>query len=71
MRGDTALLRLRELFVRHRRAFVMSVSEFGHTPFAAMKIAADGTLQPHFPEYLGRMAEVKSNGSAPITPREP
>ncbi len=23
------------------------------------------------PEYLGRMAEVKSNGSAPTTPREP
>jgi CMP-N-acetylneuraminic acid synthetase len=46
-----------ELFVRHRRAFVMSVSEFGHTPFAAMKIAADGTLQPHFPEYLGRKSQ--------------
>lgn len=46
-----------ELFVRHARASVMSVSEFGHTPFAALKIAADGTLEPYFPEYLGRKSQ--------------
>jgi CMP-N-acetylneuraminic acid synthetase len=46
-----------EIFLRHERAFVMSVSEFSHTPFAAMKIAPDGTLQAWFPEYLGRKSQ--------------
>jgi CMP-N-acetylneuraminic acid synthetase len=45
------------LFLKHGRSFVMSVCEFSHTPFAAMKIAPDGTLQAHFPEYLGRKSQ--------------
>lgn len=46
-----------QLFLNGERAFVMSVCEFSHTPFAAMKIADDGTLQAHFPEYLGRKSQ--------------
>ena len=42
---------------RHARASVMSVSEFSHTPFAALKLDADGMLQPHFPEYFGRKSQ--------------
>jgi CMP-N-acetylneuraminic acid synthetase len=39
------------------RPFVMSVSEFSHTPLAALQQAEDGTLRPYMPEYFGRKAQ--------------
>lgn len=36
---------------------LMSVSEFDHTPYAALDIRQDGTLAPHFPEYFGRRSQ--------------
>jgi len=41
-----------ELFVERDRPFLMSVSEYSHTPFAAYRMAEGGGLQPVFPEYL-------------------
>jgi CMP-N-acetylneuraminic acid synthetase len=41
------------LFRRVAPSFVMSVSEFTHTPFAALVMQEDGALAPAFPEYFG------------------
>ncbi|MGD1875919.1 MAG: cytidylyltransferase domain-containing protein [Kiloniellaceae bacterium] len=46
-----------ELFVKRDRPFLMSVSEFTHTPFAAYCEAETGTLEPVFPEYLDRRSQ--------------
>ena len=46
-----------DLWRRVRPAFVVSVSEFTHTPFAALVIDADGHLQPVHPEHFGRRSQ--------------
>lgn len=46
-----------ELFEREDGRFLMSVSRFEHTPFAAMQLGADHRLQPHFPQYIGRKSQ--------------
>lgn len=45
------------LFVSNHAKFLMSVSEYGHTPFSAMEINADGNLSPYFPEFIGRKSQ--------------
>ena len=45
------------LFVSKHAKFLMSVSEYGHTPFAAMEINTEGNLNPYFPEYIGRKSQ--------------
>lgn len=46
-----------EVFRRVRPAFVMSVSEFTHTPFAALTLDAKDHLVPAFPELFGRKSQ--------------
>lgn len=46
-----------DLFLRMNRPFVMSVSEFNHTPLAALQQSADGTMNPYMPEYFGRKSQ--------------
>ena len=46
-----------KLFQRSDRPFVMSVNEFSHTPFAALRMSASGRLSPCFPEYFGRKSQ--------------
>ena len=45
------------LFLEKDRPFLMSVSEFSHTPLAAMQQADDGTLDPYMPQYFGRQSQ--------------
>jgi CMP-N-acetylneuraminic acid synthetase len=40
------------MFVEKKAQFLMSVSEFSHTPFAAMRMEND-IVTPWFPEYFG------------------
>lgn len=44
------------LFQQTNAAFLMSVSEFSHTPFAAMTLN-ENVLAPVFPELLGRKSQ--------------
>ena len=46
-----------DLFIQRDRPFVMSVSEFEHTPLAALGIADDGHLEPYLPQYFGRKSQ--------------
>jgi len=45
------------LFQEAEAKFLMSVSEYPHTPFAAMRLDPEGTLQPFFPEYIGKQSQ--------------
>ncbi len=56
------------LFRRQGGRFLMSVSRYEHTPFAAMKLSEDGLLNPYFQEYIGRKSQempqaVRANGA--------
>ena len=46
-----------KLFQQVRPCFVMSVSEFTHTPFAALVLDDAGILQPAFPAFFGRKSQ--------------
>lgn len=46
-----------QLFLRKDRPFLMSVSEFSHTPLAALQQSHDGTLDPYMPQYFGRQSQ--------------
>ena len=46
-----------DLFVARGRPFVLSVSEFEHTPFAALGPTDDGRLEPYMPQYFGRKSQ--------------
>lgn len=46
-----------ELYKKTAPDFVMSVSEFSHTPFSAMHINEQGSLLPVFSEYIGRKSQ--------------
>lgn len=46
-----------DLFLQKNRPFLMSVSEFSHTPLAALQQSADGTLDPYMPEFFGRKSQ--------------
>ena len=45
------------LFTERNRPFVLSVSEFEHTPFAALGPTPDGRLEPYMPQYFGRKSQ--------------
>lgn len=56
------------LFRRQAGRFLMSVSRYEHTPFAAMKLEDGGLLNPYFQEYIGRKSQempqaVRANGA--------
>lgn len=46
-----------DLFLRQGRPFLMSVSAFPHTPFAALDLAEDGRLEPFFPDCFGKKSQ--------------
>jgi CMP-N-acetylneuraminic acid synthetase len=46
-----------KLFIAKDRPFVMSVSEYSHTPFAALRMDEEGALDPWFPAYHGRKSQ--------------
>lgn len=46
-----------DIFGRVRPSFVMSVSAFTHTPFAALVTDAEGNLVPAFPDLFGRKSQ--------------
>lgn len=45
------------LFQQQNAKFLMSVSQFTHTPFAALSMNSDKRLSPYFPEYIGRRSQ--------------
>jgi CMP-N-acetylneuraminic acid synthetase len=45
------------LYERTQAQFLMSVSLYPHTPFAAMKLSEAGRLEPYFPEYIGKRSQ--------------
>ncbi len=46
-----------DLFLRRERPCVMSVSQFDHTPFAALECGEDDRLSAIFPEHLGKKSQ--------------
>ena len=46
-----------QLFLQKNRPFLMSVSEFSHTPLAALQQSEDGTLDPFMPQFFGRKSQ--------------
>ncbi|MCU0842016.1 MAG: acylneuraminate cytidylyltransferase family protein [Thiobacillaceae bacterium] len=46
-----------ELFRAGDGRFLMSVSAYPHTPFAALELTGEGLLSPYFPEYIGRKSQ--------------
>ena len=56
------------LFKQQNGKFLMSVSRYEHTPFAAMDIGDDQILRPYFPEYIGKKSQempvaLRANGA--------
>lgn len=45
------------LFRRRDEGSLMSVSEFDHTPFAALAVDEDGLVSPYFADYFGRKSQ--------------
>lgn len=45
------------LYQERRPCFLMSVSPFSHTPFAAMSLDNKARLSPCFPNYIGRKSQ--------------
>lgn len=45
------------LFRERQASFLMSVSRYEHTPFAAMSLDQADELHPYFPEYIGRKSQ--------------
>ena len=57
-----------ELFNKKKGSFLMSVSRYEHTPFAAMALDENQLLKPFFLDYIGRKSQempiaLRSNGA--------
>lgn len=46
-----------DLFIARQRPFLMSVSEFDHSPLVALQPTEDGRLEPYMPQYFGRKSQ--------------
>jgi CMP-N-acetylneuraminic acid synthetase len=46
-----------ELFRERDRPFLLSVAEYAHTPFAALRLEAGDRVTPWFPDYHGRKSQ--------------
>ena len=53
-----------KIFQDQNADFLMSVSLYAHTPFAALKLE-NGTLSPWFPDYFGRKSQDMPNAYRP------
>ncbi len=45
------------LFVTEKARFLMSVSLYEHTPFAALRLDPNGLLHPYFSKYIGKKSQ--------------
>ncbi|WP_420349341.1 cytidylyltransferase domain-containing protein [Pelagibius sp.] len=54
-----------DLFVERDRPFLMSVAEYTHTPFAALRMTEESGLEPVFPEYLDRRSQTMPKAFRP------
>lgn len=45
------------LFCEDKNSFVMSVTEYAHTPFAALELDNSGALSAYFPEHIGKKSQ--------------
>ena len=59
------------LFRQQNGQFLMSVSRYDHTPFAALQLGADQLLNPYFPQYVGKKSQelpvaLRANGAIHI-----
>lgn len=57
-----------QLFRQKNGQFLMSVSRYEHTPFAAMGLGGDQILHPYFPQYIGKKSQempvaLRANGA--------
>ena len=46
-----------QLFHNKNTQFLMSISEYSHTPFAAMNLDDNDLLSPFFPTYIGKKSQ--------------
>lgn len=46
-----------ELYSERDAEFLMSVSAYPHTPFAALRLGDDGCVTPWFPEHFGKKSQ--------------
>jgi CMP-N-acetylneuraminic acid synthetase len=46
-----------DLFTKMKGKFLMSVSEYSHTPFSAMGISSNNYLTPYFEQYIGKKSQ--------------
>jgi CMP-N-acetylneuraminic acid synthetase len=53
-----------KIFQEQNADFLMSVSLYSHTPFAALKLE-NGTVSPWFPDYFGRKSQAMPNAYRP------
>ena len=68
LRSAEDIINAVNLFRERNGQFLMSVSRYEHTPFAAMSIDDDRILRPVFPEYIGRKSQdmpvaLRANGA--------
>lgn len=71
LRSAADILAARDLFMSSGCAFLMSVSRFDHTPFAALALSGEKTLKPYFPAYIGKKSQempaaFRANGAVHI-----
>jgi len=46
-----------DLFTKMKGQFLMSISEYSHTPFSAMGISSNNYLTPYFNQYIGKKSQ--------------
>lgn len=46
-----------ELYENKQANFLMSVSVYSHTPFAALNLNENNILEPYFPSYIGKKSQ--------------
>lgn len=56
-RNAQDIIAAHKLFFDSRSGFLMSVSAFSHTPFAALALDGQGILTPYFPEHIGKKSQ--------------
>jgi CMP-N-acetylneuraminic acid synthetase len=56
-RSTDDVCRAVDMFRARDGRFLMSVSAYSHTPFAALQLSEEGVLSPYFLEYIGRRSQ--------------
>ncbi len=71
LRTELDIMSAFEIYKGSAAKVLMSVSEYEHTPFAALKLDDSGSLSPYFPEYIGMKSQempkaYRANGAITI-----